>query len=133
MMLIPTTRSLHASRKRAVWLTVAALLVLVLLVLGYFYRRFLLSGLDLVAEATGSRMTAALSLALGLLALIWLLVWMLFPIFVYFGLRDLRRRTAELDRTTKLCAQHLARAAADRPAAKIDDAPAQQQPGAESP
>ena len=60
-------------------------------------------------------------------------VWMLFPIFVYVGLKDLRRRTAELDRTTKLCAHHLARAAADRDAAKIDDAPAQPEPGAESP
>jgi uncharacterized Tic20 family protein len=133
MMQITTTRSMNASRKRAVCLTLAALLVLILLVLGYFYRRFLLSGLDLAAEATGSRMTAVLCLALGLLALLWLFIWMLFPIIVYVGLKDLRRRTAELDRTTKLCAQHLARATADRDAAKIDEAPAQQEPGAESP
>lgn len=133
MMQIPTTPSVKESRKRAVWLTVVALLVLVLLVCGYLYRRFLLSGLDLVAEATGSRLTAVLCLALGLIAFLWLFVWMLFPIFVYVGLKDLRRRTAELGMTTTLCAQHLAQATADREAAKNDETSKHQEPRAESP
>lgn len=121
------------NRKRAVWLAIVAVAVLSLVVLAYLYRRFLLSGLDLVAEATGSRKTAAVCLALAVVALLWLLVWMLFPIFVYFGLKDLRRRTAELDRTTKLCAQHLARVTADRPISNTHDLPEQRETDAESP
>ena len=119
MMQIWTTRASRLG-KRAVWIAIAGVLA-VLLVLGFIYRHYLLSGLDLVAEATGSRTSAALCLALALLALVWLLVWLLFPIFVYFGLRDLRRRTAELDRTMKLCAQHLPPTNAEPPAAKAEN------------
>lgn len=115
-------------RKRAVWLSIAVVVVLLLVVFGYAYRRFLLSGLDIVAEATGGRKSALLSLALALLALAWILVWMLLPFLVYFGLRDLRRRTAELDRTTRLCAHHLARASAERDSSKIQPAPRQDAP-----
>src|SRR5436190_3261306 len=86
----------------AMWLALAAVAVLMLV-----YRRFLLSGLDLVAEATGSRWTAVLSLALGLLVLSSVLAWMLLPFFIYFGVRDLRRHAAELERATNLCARHL--------------------------
>lgn len=132
MMRIAITRLLNSPRKRAVWLTFAALLVLLVLALVFFYRRFLLSGLDLVAEATGGRLTAALCLALGLLALALLFVWMLFPVFVYFGLKDLRRRTTELDRTMKLCARHLARTTPDQPASK-SSLTTQRGPDAESP
>jgi hypothetical protein len=116
-------------RKRKVWLTIATVAVLSLVVLGCFYRRFLLSGLDLVAEATGGRISAALALALGLLALVWVFVWMAFPIFVYFGLRDLRRRTAQLDRTTTLCARNLSRIAAEQHGAKTHDVPDEQAEG----
>src|ERR1700690_1893664 len=101
MMQIPTTRSFNMSKTRAVWLAVVGLVASVVLAVGYHYRHFLLSGFDLAAEDTGRRMTALLCLALVLLALAWMFVWMLFPIFVYFGMKDLRRRTAELDRTTK--------------------------------
>ena len=120
-------------RERKVWLAIATIAVLSLLVLGCFYRRFLLSGLDLVGEATGGRISAALALALGLLALVWVFVWMAFPIFVYFGMRDLRRRTAQLDRTTKLCAHYLSRVTAEQQGAKIDDVPEEKEPDAESP
>jgi hypothetical protein len=96
------------TRKNAIWLALAAVAVLLLI-----YRRFLLSGLDLVAEATGSRWTAVLSLALGLLVLSSVLAWMFLPFFIYFGVRDLRRHAAELERATKLCARHLSQLAAD--------------------
>ena len=95
--------------KTAIWLALATFAVLLLV-----YRRFLLSGLDLVAEATGNRWTAVLSLALGLLALISVLAWMFLPFFIYFGLRDLRRHAAELQRATNLCALHLSQLAVDR-------------------
>jgi hypothetical protein len=108
--------------KRRIWITAAAILA-ALIVLGIFYRRFLLSGLDLVAEATGSRTSAALCLVLALLVLVWLLVWLLFPVFVYFGLRDLRRRTAELDRTMKSCVQRLTQNTAEPATPKVEDAP----------
>ena len=120
------TRSAKRSGKRAVCVALAAFAA-VMLLLVFFYRRFLLSGLGLVAEATGGRTSAALCLLLGLLALVWLLVWLLFPLFVYLGMRDLRQRTVELDRTMKLCAQHLTRIAADSPAAEREDMPRQRQ------
>ena len=120
MMQVWTTGA-NGSAKRAVWIATAALSA-GLLVLGFCYRHFLLSGLDLVAEATGGRTSAALCLALALLALVWLSVWLLFPIFVYFGLRDLRRRTAELDRTMKLYAQRSTQTTAEPPSgAKVED------------
>ncbi len=97
----------HPRRKLAIWLTVGVVVV-GLFVLVCIYRRFLLSGLDLIAEGTGSRLTALGALALGFLVLVWLIFWMLFPVFVFLGLRDLRRRTSELDRTTRLCARQLA-------------------------
>jgi hypothetical protein len=97
------------TRKNASWIALAVVAVLLLV-----YRRFLLSGLDLVAEATGSRWTALLSLTLGLLALSSVLAWMFLPVFIYFGLRDLRRHAAELERATNLCAHHLSQLAADR-------------------
>lgn len=114
--------------KRTVWIATAAALV-VLLVLGFFYRHFILSGLDLVAVGTGGRTSAALCLVLALLVLAWLLVWLLFPLFVYLGLRDLRRRTAELDRTMKLCARHLERTTADPPATRAEDKVGREGPG----
>jgi|SRR5579864_8984178 len=113
--------------KRRIWITAAAILA-VLIVVGIFYRRFLLSGLDLVAEATGSRTSAALCLALALLVLVWLLVWLLFPVFVYFGLRDLRRRTAELDRTMKLCVPRLTQNPAEPATTKVEDVPREKGP-----
>jgi hypothetical protein len=124
------TSSVTGSGKRAV-LIALAVLVAAMLLLVFFYRRFLLSGLDLVGEATGGRTSAALCLLLGLLILIWLLVWLLFPLFVYLGMRDLRRRTVELDRTMKLCAQHLTRIAAGTPPAERERTTAPQQ-GTES-
>jgi hypothetical protein len=120
-----------SSSGKRVWIASAAVLA-ALLVLAFFLRHFLLSALDLVAEGTGSRTSAALCLLGGLLVLALLLVWVLFPIFVYFGLRDLRRRTAELDRTMKLCAQGLARTAAEPPAHKVVDALEQKGPGTEA-
>jgi len=113
-------------RGRAIWLVLAAVGVLALLVLGILYRRHLLSGVDLVAEVTGGRMSALLSLALGLLVLAWIFVWLLFPIFVYFGLRDLRRRTADLERTTELCARHLAQLTAEQQGSKPQPVPGEQ-------
>ena len=100
--------------KSGVWLALG-IVALVLLVV---YRRFLFSGLDLVAEATGGRWTALLSLVLGVLVLAALLAWLFLPFFILFSLRELRRTTAELERGTNLCARHLAQLAADLPEPK---------------
>ena len=105
-------------RNRVVWLVVAAVGLFLPIAFGFWYRRFVLSGLDLVAEATGGRTSALLTLAGAFLLVVALLAWMLLPFVVYFGLKDLRRRTALLERTTRLCAHHLARASADRQQAK---------------
>jgi hypothetical protein len=120
-----------ASHRRMIWV-ITLLSVLVLVVLGYVYRRFLLSGLDLVAEGTGGRSTAILCLALGLVALTLIAIWLLLPIFLFFGFRDLRRRTAELDRTTRLCARHLAQLAANDQAPATPVAPDPKSPNAEA-
>ena len=118
---------------RALRLALAAVALLSLGLLAWFYRRFLLSGLDIVAESTGSRTTALLTLALGFLAILWVLIWLLFPIFVYLGLRDLRRRTAELDLNARLCAHHLARLAEGRHGSPSLPSPDGQSPGDQSP
>jgi hypothetical protein len=131
--MMKTVRQTLFSKKRSIWLIIAAVVGLSFVVLVCVYRRFLLSGLDLVAEATGSRLTAALSLTFVLLVLAWTLVWMLFPIFVYFSLKDLRRRAAELERATSSCASLLAQLAAERHESKPQPAPEPQAPGTESP
>src|SRR5690242_13009016 len=122
----PTGRA-ATLRSRAIWLILAAVGVLLIIGFGLWYRRFLLSGLDLVAEATGGRTSALLAVVAIVLLAAGLLVWMLLPFFVYLGLRDLRRRTAELARTTRLCAHHLARANAQ---GQMAGAPTPSQPPA---
>lgn len=125
MMRIVTTSWGNGRRKRTVVFTAAV--AVALFAVGFFYRRFILSGLDLVAAGTGGRTSAALCLLLALLVLAWLLVWLSFPLFVFFGLRALSRRTAELDRTLKSCVQQLERTA-ESP--KNENKPQQQEPSA---
>jgi hypothetical protein len=113
-------RAMAASRRgsslknRKVWLSIAAVAILSLVVLGFLFRRFILSGLDLAAEAMGSRTIALITLGFALLALVFVIIWMLFPIFVYLGLRDLGRRAAELDVTARLLAAHVGHIVAHR-------------------
>ena len=127
-----TDNAQSTRNRRVAWLVGSAVVLLALLVAGYIYRGHVLSALDFIAEATGSRTTAALSVAGGLLVLLWLLLWMLFPIVVYFGLRDLRRRTAELDETTRLCVRHLAQLNAERDLARAQRTESGKAPGVES-
>jgi hypothetical protein len=95
-------------RRRRVWSIVAGLALLTLVFFSYWYRSYLFSGFGLVVEATGGRTLAVLSLALALFVLVCFFFWMIFPMLVYFGLRDIRRRTAKLDQTTRLCLRHIA-------------------------
>lgn len=96
------------------WGAVTGIILLALVITGYIYRGHVLSALDFVGDVTGGRTTAALTFLGALLILVWLVFWLLFPFAVYFGLRDLRRRTAELDETTRLCVRHLAQLTAER-------------------
>jgi H+/Cl- antiporter ClcA len=99
------------SRRRGrlwVWLGVWTVVLVALGVVGYIYRAHLLAGLDLVAEGTGSRTTAALSLVGALLVLIILLAWLFLPFILYFGLRKMRRRSDELHEANSLCLSRLA-------------------------
>lgn len=114
-------------RNRKLWFILPAVLLLLLVGVGFWYRRFLLSGLDLVGEATGGRTSALLAVAAIVLVIAGLLIWMLLPFFLYFGLKDLRRRTAELAHTTRLCAHHLAQARAERQEVLRPSPPAQPQ------
>lgn len=83
-------------------LLVFVLVIAALAYLGYRYRGHVLSAFGYVTDATGSKTNAALTVALALAILICLFFWFIFPIVVYLGLRDLRRRTAELDETIQL-------------------------------
>ena len=92
-----------------IWIAVAGIAIIASGALAYVYRARLRLGLGLLVDETGSKSMAALCLVLGLFVLVCLVLWMLFPLLVYTGLKDLRRRTSELDETTRLCARHLAR------------------------
>src|SRR5579885_3349667 len=102
-------RAPNFTRKQQVWLIASAVVLLALLIVAVVYRRFLFSAWDIIAQGTGGRTTAALCVLGALLVLLWLLVWVLFPLIVYLSLRDLRRRTAALDETTRACVNQLAR------------------------
>ncbi len=102
--------------RRRIWMGLAAVVLIGLVSLAYFNRALLRWGYDLLVEETGSHTAAFGCLAAGLLALLWLALWILFPLVVFAGFRELRRRTVELEETTRLCARHLAQltARADR-------------------
>lgn len=95
--------------RRWLWIGAGVLAVIGLASLVYFNHALLRWGYDRLAEEMGSHTAAVACLAAALLAALWLVCWMLFPLVVFIGLRDLRRRTLELEETTKLCARHLAR------------------------
>jgi hypothetical protein len=99
--------------------------VLALAALGYRFRGHVSSAFGSLAEAVGGKMFAALSLALALFLVVCLVFWMIFPILVYFGLRDLRRHTARLHETAQRSLQHLAQLTAQRDISKAEPAPEQ--------
>ena len=99
--------------KRTLWMVVPTIVIAAVAALAYVYRSRIELGLGLLVDETGSRTMAAVCLVLGLFALCCLLVWMVFPILFYVGLKDLRHRTSEMNETTKVCANHLARMAED--------------------
>lgn len=94
--------------RRRIWIGVGALVVIGLASLAYFNRALLRWGYDLLVEETGSHTAALGALAAGCVALLWLALWILFPVVVFAGFLQLRRRTVELEETTRLCARHLA-------------------------
>ncbi|MFO1501909.1 MAG: hypothetical protein U1G07_26625 [Verrucomicrobiota bacterium] len=100
-------RSMQSRLK--LWLGSIAVAALLLAGLTYLLWARLRAAFDLLVEATGSAGAAWACVAAGLLALACILLWVLFPVLVYFGLRNLSRRAAELEQTTKICARHLAR------------------------
>jgi hypothetical protein len=110
-------------RKWRVWMIVAGVALIALAIAGYKFRAHLSSAFGLLADATGGRTLAVLSIALALFLVICLLFWMTFPILVYLGMRDLRRRTARLDQTTQLYLRHLARLTTQPGAQEPEPAP----------
>lgn len=110
------TRQSFLSKKRKIWLAVGVACLMCLVVLAYLWRRFIFSGLDLVAEATGNRTTAFIAVVFTLFAFISVLLWMLLPLFVCLGLRKLSHRMDQLDRTVFLCSGETDRLTMDREA-----------------
>jgi hypothetical protein len=97
--------------RRWSWAGATAAAAIGLAILAYLYRTPLRAGFDLLVEETGGARAAVVCLVLALALAAWLVVWLILPILVWRALRDLRRRAAELDETTKLCARHLSRLA----------------------
>src|SRR5689334_2273552 len=95
--------------RKALGLIFAGLIVIGMAVLIYTYRLRLALVLDLLVQETGSKKAAALCLVGALFILVCALCWMLFPILLYLGLSDLRRRVLALDDATRLCAHQLGR------------------------
>ena len=104
--------------RRWVWSTLAAAAVLAGSAFAYRFRTPLGQGFDYLVDQSGSKTAAILSLAVALFITVAVLIWILSPLILFFGLRDLRRRTAELDETTRVCARHLARLTAPPPPEK---------------
>ena len=114
-----------SQRLTIIWVIVAGLAALTLAILGYRFRGHLSSAFGLLAEETGGKTVAALSLVGALFILVCAFFWMIFPILVFLGLRDLRHRTARLHETTELCVQQLAQLTAQDEALKAEAAPEQ--------
>lgn len=95
---------------RKYWKVYVGLFLLGLLFLAYFgYRHpgHVSSAFGWISEETGGKTMAVLTIALTLCALVYGLFCFIFPILVYFGVRDLRRRTAEMEQTMQMCAKIL--------------------------
>jgi hypothetical protein len=122
----------RASRRRnlMVWATVFGLLAIAIGFIGYRFRGHLSSGFGFLAEATGNKTIAVLSLVLAVLILLCIFAWMVFPILVYLGLKDLRHRTARLDQTAQRSMQYLAQLTAHQNTVKPDPTPEQRTDGA---
>lgn len=102
--------------KRTLGIAVTLIAIAALGALAYVYRERLNLGLTFLIDETGSKTAAAAFVVLALFAVVCLVLWMVFPFLVFVGLKDLRRRTSDLDQSTKLCAQHLAELARNREA-----------------
>jgi hypothetical protein len=95
---------------RKYWKMWVAVCVLALLFLAYFayrHRAHVSSAFGWISEETGGKTIAVLTIALTLCGLVYGLFCFIFPILVYSGLRDLRRRTAEIEQTIQMCAKTL--------------------------
>src|SRR5262245_37103930 len=105
-----------ASRRYNGWKALLIIFFIALVVLGYLayrYRGHLFSAFGWITDETGGKTPAVLSIALALGMLVCFVFWMIFPILVYFGLKDLRRRTAELNETAQTCARLLSQVSAN--------------------
>jgi hypothetical protein len=79
--------------------------VLALAYLGYRYRGHVSSAFGSISGETGGTTMAVLTIVLTLGGLIYGLFCLISPIIVLCGLRDLRRRTAEIEKTMQTLAR----------------------------
>lgn len=86
---------LHHRVFKAHWI-VPSLILLALAGVTIRYRGHLFSAFGWITEATGSKSYAALAILLTLFILVCAIFWLILPILLYLGLRDLRQRAAEL-------------------------------------
>ena len=97
-----------------VWLSASLLGLLVLAYFGYRYRAHVSSAFGWISEETGGKAMGVLTIALTLCGLVYAFFCLIFPIIVYVGLRDLRRRMAEIEKTLQTFVSLSTREANDR-------------------
>jgi hypothetical protein len=81
-----------------IWLSAFLVGLLILVYLGYRYRGHVSSAFGWISEETGGNTMAVLVIALALAGLIYAVFCLILPMIVYFGFRDLRRQTAEIEK-----------------------------------
>jgi hypothetical protein len=73
--------------------------LLILAYFGYQYSGHVSSAFGWISDETGGNTMAVLVIGLALVGVVYASFCLIFPMIVYFGLRDLRRRSAHLEKT----------------------------------
>jgi len=90
-----------------IWLSAFLCGLLIVVCLGYRYRGHVSAAFGWISDETGGITMAVLVILLTLVGLIYAVFCLILPILVYCGLRDLRRRTAEIEKTMQTFAGKL--------------------------
>lgn len=85
-----------------IWSSALLLVVLTVIYFGFHYRAHVSSAFGWISEETGGKTMAVLTIALSLLALVYGLFCLIFPIIVFVRLNDLRRRVNEVAQNVEM-------------------------------
>jgi len=94
------------NRRLIVW-SLITLLALCFVIPAIAFRHEIVQAFQLLAGFLGSAMVAFGVVTVAVIFLIWCGLWLLFPVFVYFGFRDLQRKAEAVELATQSCARTL--------------------------